>query len=145
MSDDIFPRGNPAIPTAQRIGAPAVDDDFAKLATWYDDVDEETRAEEAMVNPAPDAIERARQLWSTLLACSWYPCPEPVVAPGPDASVDLHWHRTESGRHLLINVEPEPGGITYFGNEPAVSGTTIAGMIDLAGRNWWVVAWLMGS
>ena len=66
--------------------------------------------------------------------------PVPDISPGPYGSIDLHWQTQTRELLVSIPVEPEqPAG--YYGDDHGKN--RIKGTLDTAGRNEWLLMWLM--
>jgi hypothetical protein len=66
--------------------------------------------------------------------------PVPRIGPGPEGSIDLHWHWP--GRELLVNVPPtEDEPITFYGDDGA-GVAAIRGEVAKCSSNLWLMEWL---
>ncbi len=72
--------------------------------------------------------------------------PAPVIGPGPDGSIDIHWQLAT--RTLLVNVPADVNKpATFYGSDrisrdkPACN--IIEGFMDTSVQNQWLLMWLI--
>ena len=109
-----------------------------KLLDWEDDWDEEGSPgyEEAMWQRGAGFLkDNALRLWEEYGAC----VEAPRVLPGPNGSIDIHWH---TGDHeLLINIPADRSKLApYYGDTP--TGHSVKGTLDTSAENQWLLMWL---
>src|SRR6266511_2159298 len=66
--------------------------------------------------------------------------PVPMILPGPDGSIDLHWKLRQ--RELLLNIPAEPAELANFYGDDR-TGQTIKGFLNPADPHEWLLMWLM--
>jgi len=83
-------------------------------------------------------IENAVHLWTT---CGLR-VDAPVIGPGPNGSIDIHWRTRD--RSLLVNIPADDDEVaTFYGDDrrdPA--RRTVEGRLDLSAQNHWLLMWL---
>ena len=63
----------------------------------------------------------------------------PQILPGPDGSIDLHWH--VKNHELLLNIPADPNEpADYYGDTE--DGNAISGKLYTEARNQWLLMWL---
>ncbi len=88
--------------------------------------------------------DRMQQLLERALLSAWHisgtiPPQPPIIAPGPDGSIDVHWQF--AGRELLLNipVSTEEHAAFYGDNE---RGEKVKGELDIDSDQRWLLEWL---
>ena len=64
----------------------------------------------------------------------------PKILPGPDGSIDLHWHTEDL--ELLVNVPLNDGPVSFYGDDFS-DGNTIKGTFNLKSVSKVLVQWLI--
>ena len=65
--------------------------------------------------------------------------PVPMIGPGPDGTVDLHWK--EPSRELLVNIPADANEMaTFYGDNYGTQ--KISGSVDPNNFNFGIIAWL---
>ena len=87
-------------------------------------------------------LDNALELWRSQRLHA----PAPVIGPGPDGSIDIHWQLAT--RTLLVNVPADANKpATFYGSDrigrdkPACN--VIEGYMDTSAQNQWLLMWLI--
>lgn len=87
-------------------------------------------------------LDNALELWRSQRLHA----PAPVIGPGPDGSIDIHWQLAT--RTLLINVPADINKpATFYGsdrtNRDKPARNIIEGYVDTSAQNQWLLMWMM--
>ncbi len=77
----------------------------------------------------------ARELWERHQRV----VPVPEIEPGPNGSIDFHWHAGD--RELLLNVPADPNEMVDFYGDSS-TGEVIKGRAHTSTVGPWLLAWL---
>lgn len=97
---------------------------------------------ESTLNRAIDFLRHnALSLWES--CCLRVPAP--VIGPGPDGSIDIHWKT--SARTLLVNIKADSSKPASFYGDDRVTrhdsaNNVIEGHVDISVENLWLMMWL---
>ena len=66
--------------------------------------------------------------------------PAPIIAKGPDGSVDVLWQT--GSKKMMVNVPADGESVAYHGFDPDNPEREIKGLLDPADANGWILSWL---
>jgi hypothetical protein len=107
------------------------------MLEWADDWDENgsPAIQQATWDRMQKLLEQAVQ---QLFFVSGRSVDAPVISPGPEGSIDVHWRLQD--RELAINVPPSNNLATFYGDN--MRGEKIKGQLDVEADQQWLLEWL---